>query len=141
MKNKEIVARLSRIQKLIEKHTSAPKKRGRFKGHGETKPVAWLTELIREFDKERPKDKEIDENIWMAYKLGTSLYLWAHYVRYAKSQDPNRPLKIRRKAQNSWARDMQTIELVLNEMPGIKKVFQQKWDDPFDENATDGTFV
>lgn len=141
MKKKTIVAWLTRVQELIEDASGPVLKKGPFKGHSRTKPVKWLTNLVKQMDSVRPKDDKFDENIWMAYQLGWVLFLWAHYCRYAKSQDPNRPLEIRRKSQNAWAKDMQTFEEIINDMPGIEKVFKQKWDDPFGPNAKDGTFV
>ena len=141
MKTKTIVEQLKSIHKLNEMHTSPPKTRGKYKGHGETNPVAWLIELVEKMNKERPGRKDYDENIWMAHQLGTHLLLWAYYVRYAKSQDPNRPLNIRKKAQNSWAEDLNNLESVLCALPGVKQVFKQKWEDPFNDDATDGKFV
>lgn len=136
---------IAHVQGLIAKHTSAS---GRFEGHGETDTTAWLMELL--FDVQRcapPQGRTIktayDGNMWVALSLGYILLLWAMRVKHAKSQDPNRPVDVRRWAHDAWLRSAIGIcgELILDDRQDGEHFPGQKWNHPYLPGAKGGKFL
>lgn len=86
---------LMRIEALITKHSTSPRKRGKYKGHGSTDTRLWVADLEREMTahiRKRNKGKAYDENMAVASLMGRAMVIWYCNVRRAKSLDPNRPL-------------------------------------------------
>jgi hypothetical protein len=108
-KNKERSALywIDRVQRLIAKHSTPARTRGKYKGHGSTDSAAWLAELVEEVqaDVRRVMGRGIayDENMALASRLGRILVLWYATVHRAKSYDPHRPLATRREVNGRRA--------------------------------------
>lgn len=110
-------------------------------GHGITDVKVWLDRLAERVAKATPKDGHYDENIWAARVMGLVLVLWAVRVHRAKTQDPHRPVKLRRQSYRSWLAFMHVLFDALTDESRDHDYFPQMWDPPFAPNAHDGDFV
>lgn len=83
------------------KHSTAPRVRGKYKGHSSTDAAAWVQELTAEVQawiRRTRKGIGYDENMAIASTVGLILVTWYTLVHRAKTYDQNRPLALRRKA-------------------------------------------
>lgn len=140
-----IVQWLEIIQYLIKKYSSAPRKRGKYKGHSMTDSAAWINELARfcqHYIHERSRGKAYDENMALASLLGLILSAWYAQVHRAKGMDPNRPLN-RRIVFRQLAKFRANLAVATTDDRIMGKVWgkQQAWNFPFGRGARGGTFI
>ena len=111
--------------------------------HGETIVTAWIVELTEKVLSRIPTDKPVDGNMWAARVMAAVLALWYHHVQWAKIRDPRRPIELRQRANvrlTRWRMGMDKI--VMTRREDIAEIFPgQSWENPFDKDATDGTFI
>lgn len=136
---------LDLIQLLIGKHSTAPRKTGKFKGHASTNSVAWVVDLAdvcRLYLIAHSRGKPYDENMALASLLGLILSAWYAQVHRAKGMDPNRPLA-RRKVFRRLAQWKGELMIAINDERIMGKVWghQQSWNFPFGKGARAGKFV
>lgn len=82
-----------------------------------------------------------DENIGTAIALSLVFGIWACRISRAKAFDPRRPVQLRQAAYRSWLNyAMALASLPLDEAKD-PEMFDQPWESPFLEHATDGSFV
>jgi len=111
--------------------------------HGDTDILSWIVELTEKIDELVPAMPVVDGNMWTARVLSAVLAAWYHNVQQAKIMDPRRPIALRRKAYDRLTLWMGAMERVVNkDHPEIMDIFPgQQWENPFDPEATDGTFI
>ena len=111
--------------------------------HGDTDILFWIVELTEKIDELVPAMPVVDGNMWTARVLSAVLAAWYHNVQQAKIMDTRRPIALRQEASARLALWMGAMERVVNkEHPEIMDIFPgQQWEDPFDPEATDGTFI
>ena len=111
--------------------------------HGDTDILSWIVELTEKIHGLVPAMTVVDGNMWTARVLSAVLATWYHNVQQTKIMDPRRPIALRRKAYDRLTRWMDAMEMaatkdhaeIINIFPG------QQWENPFDPEATDGTFI
>jgi hypothetical protein len=136
---------LKRCECLIVKHSTAPRVRGKYKGHSSTDAAAWVRDLTDEVQawirRTRP-GIAYDENMALASTLGLILSTWYALVHRAKTYDPNRPLKLRRKA-NRIVTDFRAelVRAVCNDALMGKVWSGQTFAPPYGKAAKGGKFV
>ena len=132
---------MTTIQQMIAEHTTPPRTRGKYKGHGST-DLHWVHDLVDFVTAEINKRRGArDENMAVASYLAFILGQWYLHVHRAKSYDENRPLELRRHAlrtRNKWLEDF--IGCALSDRI-MAKVFPQKFSPPFGKGAKGGKFI
>lgn len=135
---------LDRVQDLIAKHSTAPRTRGKYKGHSTTNAVAWASELAAECNRyiaRRNKGKSYDENMALASLFGMILCAWYAQVHRAKGMDPNRPIA-RRVVFKKLAEWRAKLAVATTDERLMVAVFRgQQWNLPFGRGARGGKFV
>lgn len=89
------------VEDTIARHSSAPAKRGKFKGHGQTDSGLAFTVIagfVAKYVEIKYRGQMVDGNLATAMLLGKILLAWSMNCARAKTMDPNRPLKLRRRA-------------------------------------------
>lgn len=133
------------VQRLIGEHSSAPRRRGKYKGHASTDSVAWVRELARRCNqhiRQRNRGSAYDENMALASLMGLVLSAWYAQVHRAKGMDPNRPLA-RRQVFKRLAKFRADLAVATTDDRIMGAVWgkQQGWNFPFGRGAKGGTFV
>jgi hypothetical protein len=137
---------LQRVETLIAEHTTTPRTRGKYKGHGSTDSVAWVQKLVVELQAEikRMNGRSIayDENMALAHSAGLVLSAWYFNVHRAKTLDPNRPLALRRKAGRRLADRRAALLSAITDDVLMSKVWAgQQFALPYGRGARGGKFV
>jgi hypothetical protein len=135
---------MNRIQILITKHSTEPRKSGQFKGHASTNATGWVNDLAKEvqaFIRKHNKGRAYDENMAIAAYMGRAMVVWYCLVHTAKSFDPNRPL-----SRIEAYRQVRTYRSLLMDATTdgekMAAVFSgQFWNLPFGKNAHGGDFI
>jgi len=111
--------------------------------HGDTDILSWIVELTEKIHGLVPAMTVVDGNMWTARVLSAVLATWYHNVQQTKIMDPRRPIALRRKAYDRLTRWMDAMEMAATkDHPEIINIFPgQQWENPFDPEATDGTFI
>ena len=111
--------------------------------HGDTDILFWIVELTEKIDELVPAMPVVNGNMWTARVLSAVLAAWYHNVQQAKIMDPKRPIAMRRKVYDRLTLWMDAMESVATkDDPEIMDIFPgQQWENPFDPEATDGTFI
>ena len=111
--------------------------------HGNTEVLSWMVELTEKVNGLVPAMPFVDGNMWTARVLSAVLAAWYRNVQQAKIKDPKRPIALRQEASIRLVLWMDAMErVVCKEHPEIRNIFPgQQWEDPFDPEATDGTFI
>ena len=135
-----------RIESLIAEHSTPPRKRGKYKGHGSTDTVTWIQLLVVELQAEikRLNGRSIayDENMALSHLVGLVLSAWYFNVHRAKTLDSNRPLVLRRKAgRRLAARRIELIAAISDDVLMSKVWAGQEFALPYGRNARGGNFV
>lgn len=128
-----------RIQELITAHsrpTDDP-------NHEFTDAPAWIAVLAQEvWDSFVDTGRPTDENMWTARTLSIILGCWYSSLQRAKFGSPTRPIESRQAAHGVWLRWQTTwLEAVAREDLHPVLFPHQPRDNPFDPDATDGSFV
>ena len=134
---------LRHIEKVIKANTSPPATEGKHKGHGFT-DQGWPVEVVSDIvccAKVQRVDEKGDGNMAMALCIGYVFLMWFMHVQYAKANDPNRPLKLRRRAYQNYLNFIGWIVMRIQDRKIGADVFTQAWDNPYDPGAKDGGFV
>lgn len=139
-----MTAWLQLVQELILKHSTEPRKRGKYKGHSSTDTTAWIFELSMDVKRalKITKSTPFDENMAMARTLGGILVTWWACVQRAKTMDPNRPLDVRRISSQQLDYNIGQLlsHMISDELMG--EVFvAQSWNFPFGSDARGGTYL
>lgn len=133
------------VEQLIKAHSTAPRTRGKYKGHSSTNTLAWVWDLARicqKYTLVRNKGKAYDENMAMASLLGAILVTWYCNVHRAKGMDPNRPLSRKQvftRLANYRGRLM--FAMCDDRLMGAVWGKSQQWNFPFGKGARGGKFV
>ncbi len=101
-------------------------------------PGDWLDEIIKELSKRVTDllDESRDENIAVAWVLGTLLMLWSVRIIRAKSYDLRRPVKQRREMMGRFKQTAELLaEILADESMDAKYFPGQTWDPPFSPDA------
>lgn len=136
---------LKRVQNLINKHSSEPRKSGKYKGHGSTDTALWIRDLEKEVTKHiKAAHKgriDYDENMATARLLGRVLVVWYCTVLRSKSFDPNRPIE-RKRASVAVTQYRGELMSAISDDELMGKVFGdcQYWNFPFGKGAFGGNF-
>ena len=111
--------------------------------HGDTDVLSWMVELTEKVNGLIPVRPVVDGNMWTARVLSAVLAAWYHNVQQAKIMDTRRPIALRQEASARLALWKDAMErVVCKEHLEIMDIFPgQQWEDPFDPEATDGTFI
>lgn len=129
----------------IAAHTTSPRTRGKYKGHGSTDSVAWVRALIVEaqrYIRATRKGVAYDENMALASLVGAVLVAWYTNVHRAKCYDSNRPLKHRRRAWRQLASfKADLIAAMANDKLMAQVWSSQEFNPPFGKQARGGKFV
>ena len=141
----KIVDWLNLVQRLIGLYSTAPRKRGKYKGHASTDSVAWvgaLAVICAAYLRRRSKRRAYDENMALAALMGLILAAWYAQVHRAKGLDPARPLarRVVFTRLSRWRAELAvatTDERVMGAVWGK----QQNWNYPFGRGARGGKFV
>lgn len=143
MKRLDPVDMLRLVESLIQKNSTPPRTRGKYKGHGSTNSAAWVMALALQLQREiakRNKGKAYDENLALARTLGLVLCAWYAQVHRAKAFDPNRPLD-RRKVFKTLAEFRAALAVWTTDERIMAEVWQgQLWNLPLGRGAWGGTF-
>lgn len=134
------------VEMLISKHSTAPRTRGKYKGHASTDERLWINELafmVSNYIKARSRGRTYDNNMAVASLLGAILVSWYANVQRAKSMDPNRPLRLRRGAyaQLEKYRLRLTQAIHSDKLMGAVWGKRQAWNFSFGRGAKGGRFV
>lgn len=144
-KPKTIKFWLMRVEQLIAVHSTPPRTRGKYKGHGSTDSCAWVAALARELAVEiRRCNRGIgyDENLALASKVGYVLAAWYALCHRAKSFDPNRPLRLRRRALVHCNRYRQLLTDRMSDDALMTSVWSaQIFNLPYGRGAIGGSFI
>lgn len=138
---------LKYMQAVIAKHSTPPRKRGKWKGHGSTNSPAWISEAAYEMhraivDDWKRRGHVGDENMALAHLMGTMLLAWYTQVHLAKCLDPSRPLRNRRAALRQRQKNIEASLAALTDPTIMQRVWgHQEFAYPFGKNAKGGTFV
>lgn len=118
--------------------------------HDNTDGKAWVKDLVEEAQRCWPEGHEtwpakdprqFDGNMRLARELGIILCAWYASVHRAKTKDPNRPIEGRQKAHVSRERWIAALISAVTDDQHDPDVFRQKFENPFADDATDGSFV
>lgn len=136
---------------FVQNRIAAHSRPGPDPNHSVTDAMAWVTDLAKDVMAGWPGDWEsklatdptaFDENMRLARELGLVLCAWYASVQRAKTQDPRRPIELRRKAHDRRAAWMQALLRAITDDQLDPLVFPgQQWESPFRPDATDGDFV
>lgn len=133
------------VQGLIAKHSTAPRKGGKFKGHGSTDVEAWMRDLTAASRRSLKitATSPFDENMAIALHVGSVLLAWWACVQRAKTYDPNRPLELRREVNKRFNDQIATViaRLSSDELVGAVFGAAQRWNFPFGRGAFGGEFT
>jgi hypothetical protein len=130
------------VQKCIAAHTSPPRTRGKYKGHGTTDTKKWIDDLYWLIWRKRPKGKAYDENMYLAAAMGYVLVLWYTRIQRAKAYDPRRPIEIRKGAIDRIPHYLSSlVHDLLDDSIDAHTLAGQDFEPPYGRNATDGKFV
>jgi hypothetical protein len=108
--------------------------------HQTTNTGAVIADLVKEIAAGCPETPH-DGNMFIAAVLSAILGLWFARLQRAKSFDPVRPVTLRRQAYQGWlnyARFMQ--DALIDESADPSYFPKQRWQSPYDPNATSGDF-
>lgn len=145
MKPLNLTTWLAICERLIAEHTTPPRTRGKYKGHGSTDALAWTTRLLELLQADiRRNNKGIgyDENMALAKLAGLVFSAWYANVHRAKTLDPNRPLRLRRNARKVRERWVATLVTALNDDKLMADVWgHQEFNVPYGKKARGGKFV
>ena len=110
---------------------------------GDTDILFWIVELTEKIDELVPAMPVVNGNMWTARVLSAVLAAWYHNVQQAKIMDPRRPIALRQEASARLALWKDAMgKVVWREHTEIMDIFHgQQWENPFDPEATDGTFI
>ena len=90
----------------------------------------------------RAKPKPFDGNMRIASTMGLILSAWYCRVQLAKTQDPNRPVKLRKEAHHKWCAWYQAQVIAMVDAQHDPDLFPgQEWESPFVPGARSGRFV
>ncbi len=136
---------LNRVQVLIGRHSTPPRKSGKYKGHGDTDTSLWVRDLEKEVSrhiKRTNKGIGYDGNMAVAKLLGRVLTVWYCTVHRAKSFDPNRPVE-RKKANIAVTRYRGELMSAISDDELMGDVFGgcQNWNFPFGKGVYGGKFI
>lgn len=138
---------LKHMQEAIAKHSTPPRTRGKWKGHGDTNSPAWISEVAYDMHRAIQADWKRrgvvgDENMALSHLLGSMLLAWYAQVHLAKCLDPNRPLKNRRAALRQRQKNIEAAFTAMTDPTIMSKVWgHQEFAYPFGKNAKGGKFV
>lgn len=136
---------VQRCEALIQVHSTPARTRGKYKGHGSTDSVAWISDLVNEAWREIRRTRKgmaYDENMALASLVGLILATWYSNVHRAKAFDPNRPLKLRRRALEQRAEWLKGFFGMLNSDRMMGEVWgHQEFNLPYGKKAKGGKFV
>lgn len=135
---------LSVVESLIGKHSTAPRKSGKHKGHATTDTQAWVRDLSRMVERyigARNRGLSYDGNMAQAALLGLILSAWYANVHRAKCYDPNRPLRLRRQAYARLEQHRALLVRSLFDDRLMAKVWGQSFNPPWGWDARGGAFV
>jgi phenylpyruvate tautomerase PptA (4-oxalocrotonate tautomerase family) len=136
---------LRRIQTLIAKHSTKPRTRGKYKGHGSTDALAWIKELAVEVQADIQRCNRgigYDENMALASRLGAALFVWYANVHRAKCYDLNRPLCRRIPAYEERKAKINKLFEAVNDDRLMAAIFSnQVFNLPHGLGKSDGTFI
>ena len=103
--------------------------------------LSWLHNLVTRFLECKKPRGIYDRNMWACSTLGYILIAWYIRIHKAKSYDPERPIKNRKKALKQWRSFiLQIQDLIINESADHKLFPDQKWDNPYLPDAINGDF-
>lgn len=132
-------------EQAIAWHTTPPRTRGKYKGHGSTDSVAWMTAMLKLMQADIRRTRKgigYDENMALASLAGLVFAAWYANVHRAKALDPNRPLVGRRralKAREAWVRAFHTS--LTNDRLMAQVWGHQEFNLPYGAKAKGGKFV
>lgn len=130
------------IQELIKAHSSAPRKRGKYKGHSISDVRGWMKNLIDLLVPKGADRKDRDGNLYHAKRVGLALFTWYVKVGHAKAMDPRRPIERRKIAHTSVTEAVGSMAKAMFDDALDSTIFSgQEWESPYDKNARDGDFV
>lgn len=112
--------------------------------HPECDVPKWMDELTTEVFEQiklNAGTRPYDENIAVAGCMAIILSCWSVRIARAKAHDPRRPLKLRRRALKRVTHLAAAIHDALFDEQGDHYYFEQPWEYPYMEGATDGDFV
>ena len=136
---------LQRVEHLIAANTTAPRVRGKYKGHGSTDSCTWVAVLSNEVNADiRASNRGIgyDENLALASTLGVILSTWYALCHRAKAYDLNRPLTLRRKALKRCTDYRARLAISLSDDQLMAATWRgQLFNIPYGRGAIDGSFV
>lgn len=129
---------VARVQQLVSDYTVWDQDGG---AHGTTDVLVWATDLANEVIATFPEDGVFDENIRYAEVMGLILVLWSSRVHYAKTQDPGRPIVLRKRSYAKLKRFWRALWDAVTDESRDDEYFPQLWDHPHQRKAKDGDFV
>lgn len=133
---------LQLIQDLIQKHSTEPRKRGKYKGHSISDVRGWMKEFIDITVKKRADYGPTDGNLRAARRVGLALLTWYVRVHRAKAMDPRRPIAHRKAAYSQVLVTVGDIaKAVFNDCMDPLTFPEQEWESPWAPDARDGDFV
>lgn len=133
------------VETLIAKHSTPPRKSGKYKGHSSTATLLWVGDLsyiVQKYIRARNTGVAYDENMAIASLMGRILVLWYCNVHRAKGMDPNRPLQRRRVfTRLAQYRGEVMAGMADDRLMGAVWGQGQQWNFPFGKGARGGKFV
>jgi hypothetical protein len=145
--DQDLVYWLLRIETvLIPKYSTPPDPKAPLHNrHGRTDVLGWVTQLATELHGAYPagaKADQVDGNMREAALLGMVLSAWYIRTQRAKTQDPRRPVEMRKNAHHRWRRYCGELVAVMFDDQLDARMFPgQHWDNPFGTHALDGVFT
>lgn len=129
----------------IAARSTRARTRGKYKGHASTDSYAWIKDLVIEaqsYIKRTRRGIAYDENMALGSLVGLILVTWYCNVHRAKTYDPNRPVKLRRRA----ARQLAAFKADLIAGMASDKLMAEVWsgqefNPPWGPQAKGGKFV
>lgn len=101
-----------------------------------------LTQMVNDAVVDHATDDEsYDENIRIGSCLAVILTCWSVRIARAKTHDPRRPVKLRKKSAKRVRRMAAAIHDAVFDETQDADYFDQPWEYPYMDNATDGDFV
>lgn len=145
-KGKTIEEFLKLCESRIAARSTAPRKRGKYKGHSDTNAVAWVTDMVKlvqsDIKRRYGRRHDYDGNMALAREVGAVLLLWYANVHRAKTMDPNRPLSVRRRAQKMRNDFLSRVIRAMNDDKLMASVWSgQQFNMPYGRGAKGGKFL
>ncbi len=143
--SRDLVSWVRRVEELISMFTTAPRTKGKYKGHGDTDTI-WVvllyTEIEQAIKRHHGRSMAYDGNMAIASQAGLVLATWHALVRRAKTYDENRPAPLRRKVLKSVIDYRALLCRAMNDDLLMGKVWKaQRFNPPIGKGVKSGKFV